>query len=73
MKTINELNRMKLELMQGILALQDMSKLQRIKAVLEQDEPTPQHLLDLIDRGLEESKAGQERPIEEFLEEIKGW
>jgi hypothetical protein len=73
MKTINELNRMKLELMQGILALQDMSKLQRIKAVLEQDEPTPQHLLDLIDRGLEESKAGQGRPVEEFLEEIKGW
>jgi hypothetical protein len=71
MKTAGDINRMKLDLVQSILSLQDMAKLQRLKLVMEADEPTPKAILDCIDRGRAESKAGRGRPIEEFLQEIK--
>ena len=54
-----------------VLALQDPGRLERVRKVLEADEPTPQAILDAIARGRAESKAGLGRPIEEFLEEIK--
>jgi hypothetical protein len=61
----------KLEALQILMALQDPAKLQRVRAVLEETEPTPQVLLDRIDRGRAESKAGLGTPLEDFLEEIK--
>lgn len=62
---------LKIEILQLILALQDSVKLQRVHAVLGETEPTPQYLLDRIDRGRAESKAGLGTPLEEYLEEIK--
>ena len=55
------------------MAVQDPAKLQRVRAVLEESEPTPQHLLDLIQRRQEEARMEVGTPIEEFLEEMKGW
>lgn len=62
---------LKLDTLQSIMALQDLAKLQRVRAVLEEAEPTPQFLLDRIDRARAESKAGLGTPLEEYLEEIK--
>ena len=71
MKVADSFLALKLETLQILMAVQDPAKLQRVRAVLEESEPTPQHLLDLIKRRQEEAKSGLGRPIEEFLEEIK--
>ncbi len=71
MKVADSFLSLKLETLQILMAVQDPAKLQRVRAVLEESEPTPQHLLDLIKRRQEEAKSGLGRPIEEFLEEIK--
>ncbi len=71
MKVAENFLTQKLETLQILMALQDPAKLQRVRAVLEETEPTPQVLLDRIDRGRAESKAGLGMPLEEFLEEIK--
>jgi hypothetical protein len=73
MKVADSFLSLKLETLQIIMALQDSAKLQRIRAVLEETEPTPQYLLDRIDRGRAESKAGLCTPAEGFLEGMKGW
>ncbi|MEY3444709.1 MAG: hypothetical protein RLZZ519_2990 [Bacteroidota bacterium] len=71
MKVADSFLSLKLETLQILMAVQDPAKLQRVRAVLEESEPTPQHLLDLIKRRQEEAKSGLGRPVEEFLEEIK--
>ena len=63
----------KLDVLQMVMAMQDPDKLKKVRAVLEEQQPTPQHLLDLIKRGQAESKAGLGRPAEELLEEMKSW
>jgi hypothetical protein len=71
MKVTDSFLSLKLETLQILMAVEDPAKLQRVRAVLEETEPTPQHLLDLIKRRQEEAKSGLGRPVEEFLEEIK--
>ena len=48
MKVADSFLSLKLETLQILMAVQDPAKLQRVRAVLEESEPTPQHLLDLI-------------------------
>ena len=71
MKSAENFLALKMETMQMLMSLQDIEKLKRVRALLEEKEPTPQVLLDLIKRGQAEAKAGFTRPIEEFLEEVK--
>jgi hypothetical protein len=71
MKVADNFLALKLETLQIILALQDSAKLQRIRAVLEETDPTPQVILDLIKRRQEASKADHGTPLAEYLEEIK--
>jgi hypothetical protein len=51
--------------------LEDPIRLHQILDLLKEGEPTPQYILDLIDQGLAESKAGLGTPIEDFLKEIE--
>jgi hypothetical protein len=71
MKATDAFISLKLETMQLIIALQDPAKLEKIRAILNESEPTPQAILDRIDRAREESKADLGTPLEEYLEEIK--
>ena len=64
---------LKLDTLQRVMEVQDKATLQKVMAVLLDVEPTPKHLLDLIDRGRAESAAGLCRPVEELLEEMKNW
>ena len=64
---------LKLDTLQRVMEVQDEATLQKVMAVLLDEEPTPQYLLDLIKRGQAESKAGLCRPVEELLEEMKNW
>jgi hypothetical protein len=73
MKRADSFLALKLETLQILMAVQDPAKLQRVRAVLEESEPTPQHLLDLIKRRQEEARLEVGTPIEEFLEEMKAW
>lgn len=73
MKVADNFLALKLETLELIMSLQDTAKLQRVRAVLVESEPTPQHLLDRIDRGRAESKAGLCTPIEDFQEEMETW
>ncbi len=61
----------KLETMQRLWELEDPEILDQVRALLAANDATPKHILDLIDRGLAESKAGMGTPMEDFLEEIK--
>jgi hypothetical protein len=71
MEVANDFLSLKLETLQIIMALQDSVKLQRVRAVLEETEPTPQVILDLIKRRQVEAKADHGTPLDEYLEEIK--
>lgn len=62
---------LKLETVQMIMALQDSAKLQKVRALLGEAEPTPQVILDLITRRQAEAKTDVGTPFEEYLEEIK--
>lgn len=61
----------KLEVLQIVMAMQDPVKLKKVRAVLDEQEPTPQHLLDLIKRRQAEARTDLGTPLEEYLEEIK--
>jgi hypothetical protein len=61
------------ETAQMVLALQDPDRLERVRKALTAVEPTPQVILDRIDRGRAESKAGLCTPVEDFLEEMESW
>lgn len=71
MKIADNFLELKLETLQIIMELQDSAKLQRVRAVLEADEPTPQAILDLIKLRQEESKTDIGTPLDEYLVEIK--
>jgi hypothetical protein len=62
---------LKLHTMKRIIDLQDPAILRRVRDILQEDEPTPQHLLDLIKRRQEQGTAEDGTPLEEYLEEIK--
>jgi hypothetical protein len=72
MKTTDRSNSLKQETAQLIMALQDPDKLDRVRAVLVEREPTPQYILDLIDQRRAASKTEEGMPIEEFLNEVEG-
>lgn len=65
------LETIKRDLLQLLPKVKDATKLQRVLELLRGNAPTPQVLLDRIDRGQAESKAGLGTPLEEFLDEIK--
>jgi hypothetical protein len=73
MKVSESFYQLKNETAQLVLALQDPARLERVRKVLEADEPTPQAILDAIAQGRAESKAGLGTPIEDFLEEMENW
>ena len=62
---------LKMETLKLLLALEDVGKLQRVRAMLTVDGPTPQVLLDLIQRRQEAARTDEGTPVEEYLEEIK--
>ena len=53
---------------QQILSLEDAAVLAKICAILN---PTPQYILDGIDRGLVDLAAGRHLSADEFLQEVK--
>jgi hypothetical protein len=71
MKAAENFYQLKNETAQRVLAIEDPARLERVRKALEADEPTPQAILDAIQRGQEESKAGLGTPVEEFLEEME--
>jgi hypothetical protein len=62
---------LKLAMMQRLWDLQDPIRLERIRALLAEPEPTPQYILDLIDQRVEAAKHQPGIPIEDFLKEIE--
>lgn len=73
MKGLESFLQLKNETAQMVLALQDPVRLERVRMVLEANEPTPQPILDAIKRGQADVKAGLVTPSEEFLEEMESW
>ncbi len=67
------LETLKRDILQLLREVKDVAKLQRVLELLRGSAPTPQVLLDLIDRGRAESAAGLCRPVEELFEEMKNW
>ncbi len=67
------LQSLKRDILQHLPEVKDAAKLQRMLELLSGNAPTPQVLLDRIDRGRAESKAGLGRPVEELLEEMEDW
>jgi hypothetical protein len=62
---------LKLAMMQRLWDLQDPIRLEQIRALLTDPEPTPQYILDLIDQRREAAKHQPGTPIEDFLKEIE--
>ena len=71
MENESEFEALKRDAIARVWNLDDPVLLRQIIAVLKGDEPTPPYVLDLIDQGLAESKAGLGTPIEDFLKEIE--
>jgi hypothetical protein len=68
----SDLHYIKLEAQQLLWSLQDPISLQKVLALLIESQPTPKHILDLIDRRCEAAKHQPGTPIEDFLKEIEG-
>jgi hypothetical protein len=68
----SDLHYIKLEAQQLLWSLQDPISLQKVLALLIESQPTPKHILDLIDQRCESAKHQPGTPIEDFLKEIEG-
>lgn len=62
---------LKLDAVQRLWNLEDPIRLEQIRALLFESDPTPQHILDLIDQRCEAAKHQPGTPIEDFLKEIE--
>jgi hypothetical protein len=71
MENDSEFEALKRDAIARVWNLDDPVLLRQIIAVLKGEGPTPTYVLDLIDQGLAESKAGFGTPIEDFLKEIE--
>lgn len=71
MENESEFEALKRDAIARVWNLDDPVLLRQIIAVLKGDEPTSPYVLNLIDQGLAESKAGLGTPIEDFLKEIQ--
>jgi hypothetical protein len=71
MEVQSDLHDIKLEAQQLLWSLQDPISLQKVLALLIESQPTPQHILDLIDQRCESAKHQTGTPIEDFLKEIE--